>query len=139
MLAAVGLLAFAASGGGAYYYFSHRSAPDEEVALSKGVSSADFVDVPPVTVNLRSGGGEPHFLKLRFIVVASDEAKAAELKDKLPVLLDALQPFLRELRPSDLDGSAAVFRIKEEMLRRATRAFGRGAVTDILIQDLVQQ
>jgi flagellar FliL protein len=54
-----------------------------------------------------------------------------------------LQPFLRELRPDDLAGSAAVFRIKEEMLSRTTQALGQalgaGAVRDVLIQDLVQQ
>ena len=36
-------------------------------------------------------------------------------------------------------GSAAVFRIKEEMLVRATEVSGAGMVKDILIQDLVQQ
>ena len=39
----------------------------------------------------------------------------------------------------DLAGSAAVFRIKEEMLSRTTQALGTGAVRDVLIQDLVQQ
>lgn len=139
LLAGAGVLTFAACGGGAYYYFGSHGEEREEAALSEKVSSKAFVEVPPMTVNLRSGGGEAQFLKLRFIVVAADETKAEQVKDKLPVLLDALQPFLRELRPSDLDGSAAVFRIKEEMLRRATRAFGRGVVSDVLIQDLVQQ
>lgn len=54
-------------------------------------------------------------------------------------MLDSFQPFLRELRPEDLSGSAAVFRIKEEMMVRATATLGAGQVKDILIQDLVQQ
>ena len=61
------------------------------------------------------------------------------MKEKLPLILDAYQPFLRELRPEDLAGSAAVFRLKEEMLVRTTRALGPGAVVDVLIQDLIQQ
>ena len=43
------------------------------------------------------------------------------------------------MRPEDLSGSAAVFRIKEEMLVRTTAAVGTGMVKDILIQDIVQQ
>jgi flagellar FliL protein len=57
----------------------------------------------------------------------------------LPLILDAYQPFLRELRPEDLAGSAAVFRVKEELLIRANQVAGDGTVKDILIEDLVQQ
>ena len=54
-------------------------------------------------------------------------------------MLGCVQPFLRALRPEDLSGSAAVVRLKEEMLIRAGEAFGRGRIRDILIQDLIQQ
>ena len=47
--------------------------------------------------------------------------------------------FLRELRPEDLNGSAAVFRVKEEMMARMTATLGANMVRDVLIQDLVQQ
>ena len=67
------------------------------------------------------------------------DGRAERVKDKGPVVLDARQPFLRELRPDDLNGAAAVFRIKEEMRTRATQALGAGMVKDVLIQDLVQQ
>jgi flagellar FliL protein len=57
----------------------------------------------------------------------------------MPEIRDALQPFLRELRPEDLAGSAGVFRIKEEMTRRVKDRVGPDKVDDILIQDLIQQ
>ncbi|MEE4452384.1 flagellar basal body-associated FliL family protein [Novosphingobium resinovorum] len=104
---------------------------------SKADPSAAYIEVPPMMVNLR-GGGPAKFIKLRFIVVAA-EGKTDVVKARLPVILDALQPFLRELRPDDLNGSAAVFRIKEEMLRRSAQALGKGMVRDVLIQDLIQQ
>lgn len=110
-----------------------------EEPAGAGVQSASYVEVPPMIVNLRSGDGQARFLKLRFIVVATDPGKSEEIKEKLPVILDALQPFLRELRPEDLNGSAAVFRVKEEMMARATQVLGAGLVRDVLIQDLVQQ
>lgn len=98
-----------------------------------------FVDVPAMVVNLRSPDGASRFLKLHFMIVPGAKGTPESIKEKLPLILDAYQPFLRELRPEDLAGSAAVFRIKEEMLVRATDVAGAGVIKDILIQDLVQQ
>ena len=102
-------------------------------------SGAEFVDVPAMVVNLRSADGGARFIKLHFMLVPGPKGDPETLKEKLPLLLDAYQPFLRELRPEDLAGSAAVFRIKEEMLLRATDTLGAGQVKDVLIQDLIQQ
>jgi len=138
-------------GGGAGYYgytkFAGGSSGGHasESATAEGGSGeakpgkASYVEVPSMVVNLRGSDASARFLKLRFILVAADDSKADAVKEKLPLVLDALQPFLRELRPDDLDGSAAVFRIKEEMLRRSTQALGPGMVSDVLIQDLIQQ
>lgn len=98
-----------------------------------------IVDVPAMTVNLRSPDGAARFLRIHFMLVPGENTNAEELKTNLPILLDAYQPFLRELRPEDLAGSAAVFRIKEELMRRAASALGADTVSDVLIQDLVQQ
>lgn len=144
----VGVLAGA---GGVYWYTrssaghvgeKQAEAPAEEGGeggeASKADPSASYIEVPPMMVNLRGGGAQAKFVKVRFIVVAAD-GKTEDVKARLPVILDALQPFLRELRPDDLNGSAAVFRIKEEMLRRCAEALGKGMVRDVLIQDLIQQ
>jgi flagellar FliL protein len=98
-----------------------------------------FVDVPAMVVNLRNADGGSHFIKLHFMLVPGAKVTPDALKGKLPLLLDSYQPFLRELRPEDLAGSAAVFRIKEELLVRADDTLGAGQVKDVLIQDLVQQ
>lgn len=105
----------------------------------EGAAREAFVDVPAMVVNLRSPDGASRFLKLHFMIVPGAKGTPEGIKEKLPLILDAYQPFLRELRPEDLAGSAAVFRIKEEMLVRATDVAGPGVVKDILIQDLVQQ
>ena len=105
----------------------------------EGEGKEAFVDVPAMVVNLRSPDGAARFLKIHFMLVPGPKGNVEGLKEKLPLILDAYQPFLRELRPEDLAGSAAVFRIKEEMLSRATQAVGAGMVKDVLIQDLVQQ
>lgn len=121
------------------------SAPAQEEKAAKhgggeeGGKEAVFVDVPAMVVNLRSPDGAAHFLKIHFMLVPGSAGNEESIKAKLPLILDAYQPFLRELRPDDLSGSAATFRIKEELLRRAVAAAGADMVDDVLIQDLVQQ
>ncbi|MBO9713509.1 flagellar basal body-associated FliL family protein [Sphingomonas sp.] len=140
-------------GGGAGYMVMAGGAPTDAKAEaahakkeSKGHGEGDgkegeaaYIDVPPMVVNLRSPDGGSHFLKLHFNFVPGPAGDEATIKDKLPLVLDSYQPFLRELRPEDLSGSAAVFRVKEELMRRTTAALGPDVVSDILIQDLVQQ
>lgn len=137
MLSGSGAKAEEAKGG-------HAEKKEEKKAEGGHGESAEggkdaFLDVPAMMVNLRSPDGQARFLKLHFMIVPGDGVVADDLKEKLPLVLDSFQPFLRELRPEDLSGSAAVFRIKEEMMVRATATLGEGQVKDILIQDLVQQ
>ncbi|HYZ47735.1 MAG TPA: flagellar basal body-associated FliL family protein [Sphingomonas sp.] len=124
--------------GAAYAVMGGREAPAG--AYSAGTQIPDqFVDIPEMTVNLRSADGTPRFLRVHLVLVASSAGRKDEISKKLPLVIDAYQPFLRELRPEDLAGSAAAFRLKEEMLIRANQELGDGAVSDVLIQDLVQQ
>jgi flagellar FliL protein len=136
-------------GGGAYVMLSGGgSKPHAEEAAAaepaeggeggEGGAEANFVDVPPMTVNLRTADGVQRYLKIHLMLVPGKVTGDAITK-KLPLVLDTYQPFLRELRPEDLSGAAATFRIKEEMLIRANAALGAGAVRDVLIQDLLQQ
>ncbi|MFZ5746640.1 MAG: flagellar basal body-associated FliL family protein [Pseudomonadota bacterium] len=141
-------------GGGAYALMSggaKTEAHGEEAAAEApadhgggesgghGGESESFVDVPPMVVNLRSPDGAARFLKLHFMIVPGPKGTQEAIKGQLPAVLDAYQPFLRELRPEDLAGSAAIFRIKEAMLARANDVLGPDMVKDILIQDLIQQ
>jgi flagellar protein FliL len=131
--AIIALLAVA--GGGIWWWFSGASA---EPGKAEPASAEELVDVPPMTVNLRSADGSTHLLKVHVMLVPGKTDKET-ITARLPVVLDGLQPFLRELRPEDVTGAAATFRIKEEMLLRANAAIGADAVRDVLIQDLVQQ
>lgn len=141
IIGAAAALLLAGGSGGAYMAFGGDKPAGEEHAEDADRAGGEpvFVDVPPMVVNLRSADGAARFVKLHFMLVPGPKGEAAALEKKLPLLLDALQPFLRELRPEDLAGSAAVFRIKEEMLARAHDTLGAGQVEDVLIQDLIQQ
>ncbi|GGO96951.1 flagellar basal body-associated FliL family protein [Stakelama pacifica] len=149
IIAAVGAVALLGGGGGAAYAFlssskaepltdeSYATEPTDHSVTTHGEET--FVDVPAMMVNLRSTDGSARFLKVHFMLVPGPHTTSDTLKAKLPLLMDAYQPFLRELRPEDLNGSAAVFRVKEELLVRADQVLGHDQVKDVLIQDLIQQ
>lgn len=139
IVVAAALLVLAGGGGGAAYMMLGSGSHEGEAEAEAPAEAAAYIDVPPMTVNLRSADGQARFLKVRFVLVPREAAEEAKLKEKLPLILDAFQPFLRELRPEDLAGSAAVFRLKEEMIVRAARVVGPDIVRDVLIQDLIQQ
>ena len=111
----------------------------EEKGGKDGKAGGAYLDVPPLVVNLRSADGAARFLKIHMVLVPGSASSVEKLQGKLPLLIDAYQPFLRELRPEDLNGSGAVYRVKEELLVRATQTLGPDHVKDVLIQDLVQQ
>jgi flagellar FliL protein len=140
IIAAAALVALG-GGGGAYMMLAgggDAPAHGEEAAEEAEEGAETFVDVPPMTVNLRTADGASRFLKVHLMLVPG-KAEAEAITKKLPLVIDSYQLFLRELRPEDLSGSAATFRIKEELLVRGNAALGAGAVRDVLIQDLVQQ
>lgn len=128
---------------GAVYYFFFAAKPSAEEVRKEAEAAARegivYVDMPEMVVNLRSPDGQNAFLKLNFALAAKNEKVAEELKEELPAIRDAMQPFLRELRPEDLAGSAAVYRIKEEMTRRAIQRVGPDKIDDVMIQDMIQQ
>jgi flagellar FliL protein len=136
------LVVLLGGGGVGGYAMLHKHKSEDastETASAEDGDKPTYVEVPPMVVNLRSADGQQRFLKLRFVLVPAKGTTEEQVKERLPVILDSFQPFLRELRPEDLSGSAAVYRLKEELLVRAAEAFGRGRIRDILIQDLIQQ
>jgi flagellar FliL protein len=143
---AAAVLSLVLVGGGATFFLMPAAPTEHEAGAApdaggEGHEEAGdtYIEVPGMVVNLRSADGAAQFLKIRITIVPVSAAKGNEIKEKLPLIIDSFQPFLRELRPEDLAGSAAVFRIKEEMLVRATAAMGPHVIKDILIQDLIQQ
>jgi flagellar FliL protein len=57
----------------------------------------------------------------------------------LPRVEDTFQVFVRELRASDLDGSAGVYRLREELLRRVNVAVYPAKVDAVLFKDIIVQ
>jgi flagellar FliL protein len=147
LLLIIGAVVVVLIGGGiaAYMIFGRSGAAtaghhaEAEAAGEEGKLGEAFVEIPPMVVNLRSADGAARFIKLRLMLVPANAEAGTRITAQLPLIIDSFQPFLRELRPEDLAGSAAVFRIKEELLLRANAVTGAGSVKGVLIQDLIQQ
>jgi flagellar FliL protein len=64
---------------------------------------------------------------------------AAQIQPVMPRLMDAFQTYLRELRASDLDGSAGLYRLKEELTRRVNNAIAPARINAVLFKEVVVQ
>ena len=87
-----------------------------------------------------SGGGErTQYLKVKVVLEVPNEAMSAQIQPLMPRLMDAFQTYLRELRPTDLDGSAGLYRLKEELTRRVNAAIAPSRITAVLFKEIVVQ
>ncbi len=104
------------------------------------VKPATFVDLPDVLVNLaNSGGDRTQYLKVKIVLELPDAELVPKIQPLMPRVMDAFQTYLRELRPTDLDGSAGLYRLKEELTRRVNVAVAPNKVTAVLFKEIVVQ
>ncbi len=136
LIAATGLLALVAVGGGAYHFLGSRSA----AATASQGKPAVFLDMPDVLVNLAASGAErTQYLKVKVTLELPDQAMQAQIQPVMPRLMDAFQTYLRELRPTDLEGSAGLYRLKEELTRRVNASIAPGRINAVLFKEIVVQ
>lgn len=98
-----------------------------------------FVELDEQRFNLNTGGQGTSFLSAKIILEVDRESYKADLEAKMPRILDEFNTYMRELRPEDLDGSAGIFRLKEELLMRINQAVAPTRVKDVLFQQFLVQ
>lgn len=138
IIAAVGLLVIVGGGVGAWLLFfrSHAEMHAEAAPAKPPV----FVEVPEMMVNLVGVPGERvQYLKVKLMLEVKEEKQVEAIKPALPRVTDIFQVYLRELRPADLNGSAGLFRLKEELTRRVNAALAPSQVSAVLFKEVVIQ
>lgn len=91
-------------------------------------------------VNLVGAPGERvQYLKLKLVLEIKEEKQVEAIKPALPRVTDLFQTYMRELRPSDLNGSAGLFRLKEELTKRVNLALAPNQVNAVLFKEVVIQ
>jgi flagellar FliL protein len=98
-----------------------------------------FLDVPEIVANLNVGARRSSFVKLKakLELVRAEDLPVAEAA--MPRLLDLFQTYLRDMRPEELRGSAGSYRLREELLARATIAATPARISDVLFTELLVQ
>jgi flagellar FliL protein len=139
IIAAVGV--FAVLGGSAATWFLFfRSHGDETHAEAAASKPPLFIDVPDMLVNLIGIPGErTQYLKVKVVLEVKEEKQVEAIKPTLPRVTDIFQTYMRELRPGDLNGSAGLFRLKEELTRRVNAAVAPSQVNAVLFKEIVIQ
>ena len=135
---AVGALIVLGGGGTAGYFIFGGS--KETKAAAATAKPTTFMDVPEVLVNLSNVGADrTQYLKIKVVLELPDPTLQPQIQTAMPRVMDAFQTYLRELRPSDLDGSAGLYRLKEELTRRVNAAISPSRVNAVLFKEIVVQ
>ena len=127
-------------GGGAGGYFMFFGKKDHKVAEAPPPPKPVFVDMPELLVNMTPLPGErPQYLKIKLVLEVKDPPQAALIQPNIPRVMDIFQTYLREVRPNDLNGSAGMFRLKEELTRRVNVAVAPTQVSAVLFKEVLVQ
>jgi flagellar protein FliL len=136
IIAAAAAVVLVVGGGGAYYFVGSRS----EAAPASNVKPPVYLDMPEVLVNLSSSGSDrTQYLKVKVVLELPNEAMKTQIEPFMPRLMDTFQTYLRELRATDLDGSAGLYRLKEELTRRVNAAIAPERINAVLFKEIVVQ
>lgn len=127
-------------GGGGFAAYKFMGGKHEAHEAAPVVKPAVFFDLPEVLVNLSTNGGDRiQYLKVKVVLELPDPLLMQQIQPVMPRVLDTFQTYLRELRPSDLDGSSGLYRLKEELTRRVNAAIAPNKVSAVLFKEIVIQ
>lgn len=142
-------------GAGLFFFMSSSGGGEQAAAEAHGEAAADhgsagehgaspvadtfIFNLEPMMVNLNSTDGQQNYMKLTVALEVADEHMMTSIQPKLAKVVDAFQVYMRELRKSDLEGSAGVYRLKEELLRRTNLAVYPARIESILFKEILVQ
>ncbi|AMJ63582.1 flagellar basal body-associated protein FliL [Bosea sp. PAMC 26642] len=138
-----GVALLAVLGGGWFFFFKKPSA--EQLAAIEAAKNVKkpvaFVEMKDMMIGISSGGQQDRqpIMKIKVVLEIADAKVSDEIKPLLPRVEDAFQVFMRELRPSDLEGSAGMYRLKEELLRRVNVTVYPAKIDAVLFKELLVQ
>ena len=138
IIAAAALLVLGGGGAGWYFFLGRKH---EEKPAPVAVKPPAFLDMPEVLVNLSGTGanGRAQYLKAKIVLEVTDQKIADEIKPVLPRVLDSFQTYLREMRSTDLEGSAGLYRVRDELTKRVNLAVAPTRINAVLFKEIVVQ
>ncbi len=112
---------------------------DGELIAEAEMGPSVYYEVPEMLVNLNTSGRRVGYLKISVSLEVGSEEDFPKLDAVLPRIVDDFQVYLRELRIEDLNGSAGLQRLREELFMRVSNAAAPTVVRDVLFRELLIQ
>lgn len=116
---------------------SDASAPGSQSAV--GGEGTAYYTLPEFLVNLNTASKQASFLKMTVILQLKSQEDVKKIEVVLPRVLDNMNTYLREMRATDLSGSAGVYRLREELLVRVNKTVAPVKIDDILFKEIIVQ
>ena len=140
ILIIVGALVVLGGGAATWFLFFRHGDAEHHAEAAPPPKPPAFVEVPDMMVNLAGAPGERvQYLRLKIVLELKEEKQIEAIKPTMPRVTDIFQTYVRELRPSDLNGSAGIFRLKEELTKRVNAAVAPVQVSAVLFKEVVIQ
>ncbi len=121
--------------GGYFMFFKSKPAEKQEVVAPPAI----YYELPEMIVNLSASSDRPQYLRVKVTLEMADAKAQDAVKKVQPRVIDAFQVHLRELRAVDLEGSAGLFRLREELTRRINIAIAPAKIRAVLFKEVVVQ
>jgi flagellar FliL protein len=134
----VGAVLFIAIAVGGFLKFKPASKAEKKTAQEQD-KTVLYIGLDEFIVNLDKGDKQPNFLKMSVSLQVKGQAMVDKVKIKIPVIRDAFHIYLRELRIDDLQGSAAVYRLREELVLRVNYIMSPDQIDDVLFREILVQ
>ncbi len=97
-----------------------------------------LISLPEMIANLNSDPKHPRYIKLKAQLEAS-QSDAPKIQEAMPKLVDVFQTYLREVRPEELQGAMGTYRLRQELIARASIIAAPAKVTDVLFAEVLVQ
>ncbi len=114
-----------------------RTVASAQSKMDAAASAPVYVDVPEILSNLNVPGKRPTFVKMHAKLEVSAPADEAAVSAAMPRIQDLFQTYLRDMRPEELRGSEGSYRLREELIGRASLAAAPARVLDVLCVELI--
>ena len=144
LLIASGAVALLLAGGGAAAYcfgvFGGGAPASATSALATSASAPPAAPIlwaaPDLVVTLNTSDRKSRYLKVRTTLELAHAEDVPRVEQLTPRIIDFCQIYLRELRPDELRGSAAIVRLREELLRRINLAIAPAVARNVYFTDI---
>lgn len=122
-----------------FYQHIETTGKENTQASEKQPKKAIYYDMSPIIVNLYTHSEKNKFLKITISLVLDNDKSLALIKELEPSIRDMYFVYLRQLRPTDVNGPIAIYSLREALLKRTNKIIYPSHVKDLLFHEILVQ